>query len=311
MLRATVRAVGGLRSESSAAFFALENHTLVGRAEHCALRIDDDRVSSEHASVSFRDRKWVLRDLGSTNGTWLNDTPLSPGVEVELTAGARLSFADPSITWVVEDTIEPVPMVVPLAGGIPTAIDEGVIAIPGASDGDASIFRAADGQWALELKDSVMPLRAGSVFEAGGRSWRFTCPAEWKPTMRTGRVRLVADSTFHFSVSADEERVLLTVESRRERVSMGQLSGYYMLLQLARLRNADTRGGEAGWTHREDLMRMLRCGEQQLNVWIHRVRSKFSSMGFLDYAQVVERREGTGQMRIGALECTVEQQAAT
>ena len=82
----------------------------------------------------------------------------------------------------------------------------------------------------------------------------------------------------------------------------GRSNAYYFLLTLARLRNADQREqreSEAGWTHREDLMTMLKCGEQQLNVWVFRVRSKFASKDFLDYASIVERRDGSGQLRIG------------
>ena len=45
----------------------------IGRSQACELVLDDDYVSSMHALLSHRDDgTWVLEDLGSTNGTYVN-----------------------------------------------------------------------------------------------------------------------------------------------------------------------------------------------------------------------------------------------
>ncbi|MDR2930991.1 MAG: FHA domain-containing protein [Propionibacteriaceae bacterium] len=45
----------------------------IGRSEACELVLDDDYVSTMHALLSHRDDgSWVLKDLGSTNGTYVN-----------------------------------------------------------------------------------------------------------------------------------------------------------------------------------------------------------------------------------------------
>lgn len=44
----------------------------VGRAPGCAVVLDDTFVSSLHARIYRRERVFVLEDLGSTNGTFLN-----------------------------------------------------------------------------------------------------------------------------------------------------------------------------------------------------------------------------------------------
>ncbi|MDR2896602.1 MAG: FHA domain-containing protein [Propionibacteriaceae bacterium] len=45
----------------------------IGRSDACELMLDDDYVSSMHAQLNHRsDGAWVLRDLGSTNGTYVN-----------------------------------------------------------------------------------------------------------------------------------------------------------------------------------------------------------------------------------------------
>lgn len=52
--------------------FSLNPITLVGRRAGCGIPIDDAYVSSEHAELSFRDGNWVVRDLESTNGTFVD-----------------------------------------------------------------------------------------------------------------------------------------------------------------------------------------------------------------------------------------------
>lgn len=46
----------------------------IGRSAGCALVLDDDYVSSDHASLVRTPKgDWVLTDLGSTNGTFVNE----------------------------------------------------------------------------------------------------------------------------------------------------------------------------------------------------------------------------------------------
>ncbi|HET7725538.1 MAG TPA: FHA domain-containing protein [Propionibacteriaceae bacterium] len=53
---------------------ALVDEFRIGRAPDCALILDDDYVSGDHASLARQaDGRWVLTDLGSTNGTFVND----------------------------------------------------------------------------------------------------------------------------------------------------------------------------------------------------------------------------------------------
>lgn len=54
--------------------FELGDEVTVGRSPGCAVAIEDDSfVSSVHARVFKRNGELWLEDLGSTNGTWLND----------------------------------------------------------------------------------------------------------------------------------------------------------------------------------------------------------------------------------------------
>ncbi len=70
---------------------ALDRRALVvGRAAGCAIRVADPSVSRRHAELRpLGDDGWLVRDLGSTNGTLLNgrpvlEAPVAPGDELLL-----------------------------------------------------------------------------------------------------------------------------------------------------------------------------------------------------------------------------------
>jgi pSer/pThr/pTyr-binding forkhead associated (FHA) protein len=46
--------------------------SLVGRDRTCELHLDSSRVSRRHYCLAFVDCEVLVRDLGSTNGTWIN-----------------------------------------------------------------------------------------------------------------------------------------------------------------------------------------------------------------------------------------------
>lgn len=61
--------------------FLLQPVTLLGRAPTSTIQVPDAYASAQHALISWREGQWWLEDLGSRNGTLLNDQPLqSPAV---------------------------------------------------------------------------------------------------------------------------------------------------------------------------------------------------------------------------------------
>lgn len=61
-----------------------------GRSEGCTVVLSDDYVSSQHARLSPAGDRWVLEDLGSTNGSYLSDRKVTDPTSVPLGAPIRL-----------------------------------------------------------------------------------------------------------------------------------------------------------------------------------------------------------------------------
>src|SRR5438874_8370642 len=61
----------------------------VGRSSACNIRIGDAGVSSKHAKIWCEDGEYYLMDLGSTNGTFVNDKDVD---RERLTDGDVITF---------------------------------------------------------------------------------------------------------------------------------------------------------------------------------------------------------------------------
>jgi pSer/pThr/pTyr-binding forkhead associated (FHA) protein len=67
----------------------------LGRDPACELLLLDDTVSARHARLSFHHGQWWAEDLGSTNGTLLNQAALTTPTVV--TTGDQLECGDTAI----------------------------------------------------------------------------------------------------------------------------------------------------------------------------------------------------------------------
>lgn len=71
--------------------FPLEGWITVGRAPTSDIVLDEPYVSSTHARLVPRGQFYVVEDLGSTNGTYVNEKPVT---EAELKLDARLRIGE-------------------------------------------------------------------------------------------------------------------------------------------------------------------------------------------------------------------------
>ncbi|MCK6538476.1 MAG: FHA domain-containing protein [Anaerolineales bacterium] len=102
------------------AIFTLEGDQLnVGRDSSNDITINDAEVSRRHARLTFQGGKYVLEDLGSTNGTFVNGQRLA-GPRV-LKAGEVVSFGEQIVLVFEVTTTDPGATVVsPRAAVVPS-----------------------------------------------------------------------------------------------------------------------------------------------------------------------------------------------
>lgn len=77
--------------------FAIDRHLAIGRSADAELTVGDGRVSRSHAAVSRSDGQYVVRDLGSGNGTFIarNGELARVGAEpMQIQPGDRLETID-------------------------------------------------------------------------------------------------------------------------------------------------------------------------------------------------------------------------
>ena len=58
------------------------NELTIGRADKCGLKLDDTYVSQMHARIFSRGDSYVVEDLGSTNGTYVNRQRITSPAEL-------------------------------------------------------------------------------------------------------------------------------------------------------------------------------------------------------------------------------------
>ena len=69
----------------------------IGRASDCSIPIKDRYLSRKHAEILAIDGAWVLKDLGSANGTYLNGTRVEH--DQLLKTGDRIRLGDTEIVF--------------------------------------------------------------------------------------------------------------------------------------------------------------------------------------------------------------------
>jgi hypothetical protein len=71
---------------------ATDGHVTLGRSRDCECVLAEPSVSRRHAELRRDGARWLLRDLGSRNGTRVNGVRLLD--EAEVSPGDRVSFGD-------------------------------------------------------------------------------------------------------------------------------------------------------------------------------------------------------------------------
>lgn len=70
--------------------FDLGGELTIGRAEKCHVALDDPYVSQVHARIFAKDGSYMIEDMGSTNGTYVNRRRIT--APAELNRGDRVKI---------------------------------------------------------------------------------------------------------------------------------------------------------------------------------------------------------------------------
>ena len=84
-----------------------QTEIMVGRDPACDVLLDDEAISARHVHLSYHHGQWWVEDLGSTNGTRLNQSPLdTPTV---ITTGDQIECGHTALIVSIGAAIEPSP----------------------------------------------------------------------------------------------------------------------------------------------------------------------------------------------------------
>ena len=76
----------------------------IGRSPKCDVHVDQESVSRNHCQIHFTGNEFMVRDLGSTNGTYVNDDLVQD--EWRLSHGDQLKVGRTILKFIVGDEIE-------------------------------------------------------------------------------------------------------------------------------------------------------------------------------------------------------------
>ncbi len=286
---------------------SLGARTLFGRSALCTVCVDDRQVSGEHASIRWADGAWQVRDLGSRNGTFLDDTPLEPGRSRPLAVGQTLRLGT-SLLGRVLDLGPPGPAARRAGDGALGVAKDGLLALPSALDPQALLYEEAGGAWTIEVDGEPSPAEDGQVLTLGDERWSLLLPVgprtEGLPeTWDLSAKPQIETLSLTFRPSADEEQVEVELGWPGGGAPLPPRAHQVVKRQLARARLTDQAEGasraEAGWRYTDDLQRAMRLEPATLNLYLFRAREQLGQAGVEGAARLFERRRLSGQLRIG------------
>lgn len=288
--------------------FLRERH-LVGRSRACALRLNHRRVSGEHAVFTWADNGWWVRDLNSSNGTWVNGARLGEA-RTALSAGDALRFGSSDCAWVLRSDAGPTAFAVEEGSGRTVQAEGGMLELP-RDPTPVVIHRLSNGSWVAEGHSGLTLVEDLQRVVAGTTAWQVHLPDVLPRTQVEETIHL-HELKLGFRVSRDEEYIHVVATTRQgATLDLGSRAHHALLLNLARVRQAgaersDLGPSEHGWVGKGRLARMLGEDDNMVHTYIHRARKQLARAGVPDAVDLIERRLGPGDLRIGVALLEIE-----
>lgn len=288
----------------------------LGRGPANDIVLADDHVSWNHAQLWVEGGQAWVRDLGSRNGTFLNDervvgsARLRGGDRLRLGAVLTLELQGagelPSAlrTRHVEDRQTGVRLLVRgdrFLIGSAAGCD---LRIEGWPPRTATIVLHDNGEIWVGTEDGEWQVEVGEPFEVRGRGLRVVEDAlDHAPTVEWGAARYPYGLVATPGAAGGPQAVVVDRAAGREALFTGNRGALLVVLarKLARDREAGVTASEEGWcTPDEVLIGVWGRGQKQanhLNVLVHRLRGQLAEEGFDPW--FVEKRRGGVRLRVG------------
>ncbi|HEY5376132.1 MAG TPA: FHA domain-containing protein [Polyangiaceae bacterium] len=281
--------------QSASGQLAVPCRSLVGRSTLADVVLTSRRASNEHASIGWYSNHWVLRDLGSSNGTTVDGRLLSPRDRIVLAPGNVLQFGGDAESLRVLDVAPPAPCAVLLGPQTCVWGQRALLVLPSEAAPEASVF-FADGSWQIDDGASTHAPECGDIVALPTGHWRLLLPDDPDADGFTAGHQLELNKLeLVFRVSSDA--VVLNVVQGSADIRLPARACVQTLYCLAQLRQAPNSQNN-GWVGTAELAEMRSCSPEKINVDVHRLRKLFEEAGVHDAARIVER-DDTKKLRIG------------
>ena len=96
-IRATLKVTDG--ADAGEKYYLEKSHTTVGRSSKADIQISDEQASRVHAEISFTNMEFRIRDLQSSNGTFLNGSSV---VEYALRNKDKIMIGETRLLFSIE-----------------------------------------------------------------------------------------------------------------------------------------------------------------------------------------------------------------
>jgi len=279
----------------------LNSQHIFGRSPHSSTQLEAKDVSKSHATIYWQGGQWHIKDH-SRNGTVVNGNFLHNNVD-KLVQRQTIQFGkEASTQWKVVDITPPLNYLESLGGSYQIIPLESYYALPNEDNPQIAFYCTADRQWKAERGGETIEPEHNQIFVCDGVEWRFVKNELVDETVDYGRIK--ENAWFEFTLSADQEKVMVKIVVNQLEMDLGERSYNYMLLSLARKRQEDINAGveskEQGWQHIENLTHEMskeelkEVDQYNLNLRIHRLRKglqKLKPHGS-QFINIIERRKG-------------------
>lgn len=293
----------------------------VGRAPSNALVLNEPSVSGHHAVIWVEGSAAWVRDLGSSNGTFVNRVRVRAPVElhagdelrfgVELTLRLRSAGTEPAgvvpAALVLEDLSSSVQFPIVTDRFVIGAGHGADLRLPDGPDVAATLLVYSGSEVWLGVEGEDRELSSGETFTVGGRAFKLRAlapihAATAVPQVDRYRYKLVATLS---GPTGPEAEVVDPTGTARCRIPGGNRAILLYLLgrRVAEERAAGETGAEIGWCPDDEVMSGLwgRHGdENKLHVLLHRLRADLRTAGFDPW--FIEKRHRFVRARLADVE---------